>query len=158
MFNIDFRQIVYNILPHFLRKPGILAYLYSAVKPLKDLNTTFTTFRTTTNYNLSFTGQTIYLKHFLNDQHDPVGRGIYITNINNDPYNYLFNVIEGAPLQYVYNTAEGNPYYLNNFSEVLAGNDFTIFVPAALVYNSIDLNEDVKNYAQAGVTWNIQTY
>ena len=121
MFSIDFRQLVYNILPHFLRKAGALAYLYAAVKQLKDLNTTFTTFRNTTNYNLSFTGQTIYLEHYLNDQFDPVGSGIYITNLNNNPYNYLFNVIEAGPEQYVYNTAEGNPYYLSNYSEVLAG-------------------------------------
>ena len=158
MFNIDFRRLIYNLLPHFLRKAGTLAYLYSAIQPLRTLNNIFIGFRNNTNYNLSFTGQTIYLEHYLNDQYDPIGRGIYITNLNLAPYNYIFNVIESQPEQYVFNTAEGNPFYIDNYAEVLAGLDFTIFTPVALTINLIDFNADVTTYAQAGVTWDVQTY
>lgn len=155
---LDWKNVFYNLLPHFLRKAVTLDYIYSVSRPLFLLNFTFNSFRTNTLYRLDFTGQTIYLTHYLNDQHDPLNRAIYITNNNTNPYNYLFNVGENYPDQYVYNTAEGNPWYLQNYAEVLAGNDFTIFVPATLVYNEIDFNENVGYYAMAGVSWNIQTY
>jgi len=38
MFNIDFKDIKFQLTPHFLRKDNLLKLMFSAVKPLKTIN------------------------------------------------------------------------------------------------------------------------
>ena len=38
MFNVDFKDIKFQLTPHFLRKDNLLKLMFSAIKPLKELN------------------------------------------------------------------------------------------------------------------------
>lgn len=159
MFNVDFRQIFYNVLPFFLRSPISLAWVYSWAKPLKDLNIIFSAFRDNTIYKLQFTSQTIYLEHYLNDQFDQIGRGIYI--VTNDVVTITFlglsfevqfkineyNNIEGQPSPFVYNT-----------SEQIDAPNFSVYIPNTLVFNINELNEKINFYNQAGKSFEIIYY
>jgi len=159
MFNIDFRQIVYNLTPFFLRSEKNLAYIYALVKPLKDLNVIFNSYRTNTLYNLQFTSQTIYLEHFLNDQFDPIGRGIYIETLDELDFIFIFNLVESKPAYYLYNKAEAEPpIYFKNNTELINEINFTIFVPVGVSFNSDVLSGKVDFYNQAGKNYTIQTY
>jgi hypothetical protein len=37
-FNVSFRDIAYQLIPHFLRTTNFMSYIYSIVKPIRDLN------------------------------------------------------------------------------------------------------------------------
>lgn len=159
MFDINVNRIIKRFMPHFLRKPVMIDYLSGAAKALKDVNNLFVTLRDETLLKLSYTGQTIYLERLLNDNYDPTLRGIYIDNTNVQGFNYVRNVIENAPAFYVNNKVEAaTPDYFDNIAEVEASIHFIVNVPVAVVFDSIDLNDDVRRYAQAGKTWSVVTF
>ena len=80
IFNIDFKDIKFQLTPHFLRKENLLKLMFSAVKPLKDINNDGVVVESfgqknsslhqfilfITNF-LNFDARTIYLEKFLND-------------------------------------------------------------------------------------------
>lgn len=159
MFDIDINKIFRRFMPHFLRKPVMLDYLASAAKAIKDVNINFVALRDAVLLKLSFTGQTIYLEKLLNDNYDPVLRRIYIDNTNIQNYIYWRNVIESAPPFYLFNDSEVSaPVYLSNYSEVEASIHFIVNIPVAVTFDPIDVNADVRRYAQAGKTWIIETF
>lgn len=146
-------------MPHFLRKPDMLDYLSGAAKGLKDVNDLFVTLRDETLLKLSYTGQTIYLERLLNDNYDPILRRIYIDNTNVQNFVYWRNVIENSPEVYLNNKAEAaTPDYLGNVVELIASIHFIVNVPVTLVFDTIDFNDDIRRYAQAGKTWTIVTF
>lgn len=38
IFNTDFKDIIFQLTPHFLRKDNFLRYIFAGIKPLKELN------------------------------------------------------------------------------------------------------------------------
>lgn len=159
MFNIDFRHIVYNLTPYFLRSDANLSFLYSLVEAVGELNVVFNSFRDNTLYLLQFTSQIIYLEHYLNDQFDPIGRGIYITNLEELDWVFLYNFIEQKPPLFIFNKAEAaTPVYFKNFSELINENNFIINIPVAVTYVENVVRAKVDFYNQAGKNYTIVTY
>ena len=159
MFDIDFRHVAYNLLPHFLRGDKNLSWLYSLVEPIKELNIIFNSFRDNTLYNLQFTGQTIYLEHFLNDQFDPIGRGIYITTLDELDWIFHFQKAEAKPPFYYYNASEGMPFiYLKNQTELLNEVNFIVNVPVAVVFDELFMRAKIDYYNHIGRIYEIVTY
>ena len=88
MFNVDFKDIKFQLTPHFLRKDNLLKLMFSAIKPLKTINNDgvvvesfgqpnsslhqFVLF--ITNF-LNFDARTIFLEKFLNDIYAKVSAG-----------------------------------------------------------------------------------
>ena len=80
MFNVDFKDIKFQLTPHFLRKENLLKLMFSAIKPLKDINNDGVVVESfgqknsslhqfilfITNF-LNFDARTIFLEKFLND-------------------------------------------------------------------------------------------
>ena len=80
MFNVDFKDVIFQLDPHFLRKDNFLRFIFSGIKPLKTINNDgvlvesfgqkdasleqFILF--ITNF-LDFDARTIFLEKFLND-------------------------------------------------------------------------------------------
>lgn len=159
MFNIDFRHIVYNLTPYFLRSDENLSWLYSLIEPVAELNIVFNSFRDNTLYLLQFTSQTIYLEHYLNDQFDPIGRGIFITNLDELDWIFLRNEIEQKPPFYLFNDVEAAPpVYFKNYTELLNDTNFIINIPVAVSYVENIVRARVDFYNQAGKNYTIVTY
>jgi len=159
MFDVDFRKLFYNMLPHFLRAPKALAWLDSLSRPLRTLNGVFSSFRNNTNYKLQFTSQVIYLEHYLNDQFDPVQRRIFITNINDIGLRFIYTLPEAEPRQPIYLKSEGEtPIYMVTAQEVLDTDNFIINVPISLVFNTNVFRAKVDFYNQAGKIYLIETF
>lgn len=165
MFSILFNLLIDRLLPWFLFKPKTKDWLYSLVKPLKELHETFKDYRDNVIYALSFTGQVIYLEHLLNDKFDNSNRGIWIDTLDNFNYQFIFNKIEAAPKRYFFNKSEGQPaQYIFNKSEYQSQNDFIINVPIAVgdVVADATLRSEiiaqVNVYRQAGKRFNIINY
>lgn len=159
MFEVDFRKVFYNLIPHFLRSTAQLAWLDSLQKPLKALNDTFSKFRNYYNYRFLFTAQTIYLEHYLNDKFDQLTRGIFIANLEQTDFTFVYNKIEVKPAFYFYNKAEAKPpYYLYNWDELLTGDTFVINVPVAVSFTETNMRAEVDFYNNAGRNYSIITY
>jgi hypothetical protein len=159
VFNIDFRHIAYNLTPFFKRRPAFIAWIYSLVRPLKESNNSFVSFANNIEYNLTFTSETNVLERFLNDQFDPVSRGIFITNINEVDFQFFFNKSEGKARTFIFNKSEGEPpFYVYNKSELLQSVNFIINVPVSVVFDSAIMRERVQFYNQAGKNFTIITY
>lgn len=87
-FNVDFKDIIFQLTPHFLRKNDFLRFIFSGIKPLKTINNDGVVVESfgqknsslhqfilfITNF-LNFDARTIFLEKFLNDIYAKVTEG-----------------------------------------------------------------------------------
>lgn len=119
-FNLNIKDILFQILPNDFRQTKYLSYLYSIGKALQSLNDRFYGNNPLTDYGsylywqyqLQFSGQTIYLEHYLNDNYDEAQRRIYIQNTAGGRL-YLFNKDELIAPVYFYNLWDSANLYSN---------------------------------------------
>lgn len=92
IFNVDFKDIKFQLTPFFLRKDNLLKLMFSAIKPLKTINNDGVVVESfgqknsslhqfilfITNF-LNFDARTIFLEKFLNDIYAKVTEGWLIT-------------------------------------------------------------------------------
>ncbi len=150
MFDVDFNDIAVKLTPVFLRKKRFFYFLKACLKPLKSINLDFLKLRSNIHYRLLFNGQVIYLNHYLNDVYDPIKRRIYIDDVSNIDYNYVYNNPEQLQDLYLSNTAEDTPLYLLNYLEYIKKVHFIINIPTDVSYNELLLRSQVDIYRQAG--------
>ena len=145
MFNINFQKIVYNLIPFFLRKEKNLDYIYSLIKPLKDVNVLFFALVNKINYKLTYTSESNVLARFLNNEYSTTG--ISISNNNATDYLFVFNKSESKPKTYVFTKEER----LNRPS-------FTVNVPISVTFVEAELRSKINVYNQVGKIYTITTY
>ena len=159
MYSIDFQNIVYNITPYFKRTLAFLHWIYSLIRPLKEKNIEFVAFAANIEYDLTFTAETNVLEQFLNEQFAPLLGGIFITNIDEVDFQFIFNKVEAKPPVYIFNKSEGEPpFYVFKKSELLQSINFIINVPLAVVFDPIVMRERVDFYNLVGKNYTIITY
>jgi len=131
-YDLNYNILSVQLLPTFLRKQRILAFLQVLVLPINKLYYQWFVFRKDNLYKLAHTGQVCYLRKVLNDRFDFVNRGIRIGD--GQQYERL----------YIYTNAELNPKYLGKLflhtrsDYADTGVDFIVYVPIEL---------DIDNYA-----------
>jgi hypothetical protein len=81
VYDIDFRRLVLLLLPTFLRRPRIVAFVSALISPLSQLHGRFKRFRDDIDYRLTHNSQTCYLRGALNDLLDPVERRITVSDV-----------------------------------------------------------------------------
>jgi len=160
MYSINFRSLFKAITPAFLRRNALLAFLYSFAKPLQTLNDTVVVpWRARVRNLVLFDGRLIMLEKRLNDEYlliyDPNEREddialsaiVYIENIADNNYSYLFNLSEGRPPTYLFNASEGGAAtYLYNYSESGTYPRFIVWIPNLLggTYETALTNDNLK--------------
>jgi hypothetical protein len=77
-FRINFNRLAVLLLPTFLRKPLIIAFLHAAYSQITALYLLLLNYRNTKNYRLTHNGQVCYLRAVLNDYFDNEQRRIEI--------------------------------------------------------------------------------
>jgi hypothetical protein len=136
IFEINYRRLAALLLPTFLRKEALLAFLRAMGSPVVTLYNLFLTHRTNNLYRLRMNGQVCYLRRLLNDAFPEaggairiedgaaVGRWQYAWDAEYDPYlKYLLI----GPL-----TPEGGTVFWDK-STILEGvSGFTVVVPRAV--------------------------
>lgn len=147
-YNLNFNKLVQLLLPTFLRKPRIIAYLQCAFTPLIGIYDEFKQLRLDDHYKLDHTWQKCYMEAVLNDMFDLDERKIRI--IEGDRYER----------NYIYTHAEQKPKYLGtlflrraeDYSDT--GYDFTVDM-ANVTANHYDVVALVKFYKLEGTRFNI---
>ncbi len=137
-FDLDIKKLSVELLPTFLRKPVIVAFLVALTAPLISIYRAFTKYRKNTNYRLNHNGQVCYLRKVLNDRFDPIQRRIEIGDISRKEPLYIFTVSENLPL-YIFteneiNGSNNTPQYL--FTDTETGKksaaDFIVKLPSEI--------------------------
>ncbi|MBD3748500.1 MAG: hypothetical protein IE931_03295 [Sphingobacteriales bacterium] len=134
VFNIDFEKLVLWLIPTFLRKPIIYAYVKALVNPAAQLHQEFLNNWESNLYKLSHNSQVFSIESVLNDKFDPVERRIYITN------GFTKDRI------YAYTRTELKPVYLpiplfNRGDYADTGVDFIVWIPNVVAMNTESLIE-----------------
>lgn len=157
---LDFKKVFVHFLAVKLRGEKMVAWVESMLTPLQSLHDQFSVWAYDLRYDLSFSGQQIYLEHLLNDVFDASERRIYI----DDPLGtiqlseYIFNKVESQPDKILYNKSEGKKLIIYNRSEInVSTDDFVIHVPST-VFNQISMSRIVDKYRQAGKIYSFQTF
>jgi len=159
VFNVNFRDLVNQIAPHFLRKDEFLRLLFSKIKPLTDINndgvivesfgqvdSSLYQFTLFINNFLNFDARTIFLEKFLNQVYDPVNEGIVIVNDNTTHVQYLFNDAEQKPDVFMYNQWDATISYVD------APEDFVFEDNVIYKANAASLNKQPPNAS----FWDVQ--
>lgn len=160
MYEIDFIKLINNLLPWFLRKPVMKAWLKALAAPLESLYGQFMEFIDKKRWDASITGQVAVLEIMLNKEfyNDETLRKIFISDNDLDERVYLFNLAEGQEPTYLYNDSEVFlPLFITNSDERTA-TDFTVWVPDNLVFDINYMTGLVKKFKMAGPVFDIKTY
>lgn len=131
-YDIDYKKLAVLLLPTFLRKPVLTAYLQALLVPVSQLHYTWLQKRLDDWYVLNHTGKVYSLRNVLNDKLDVASRRIYITDGNAFPRKYIYTRAEKKPVflgkLFIYQNSE----YLNT------GVDFIVFVPQEVIDTKIN--------------------
>jgi hypothetical protein len=122
-YKVDFKKLAILMLPTFLRKPIVVAYLQSLLVPIDSVYYNWSVFRNDNIYKMQHNGQICYLRKALNDKFDPSLRRIYIGNGNRYERQYLYTTPEDRP-RYL-----GTMYLHQNLDYADTGLDFIVYVP-----------------------------
>jgi hypothetical protein len=148
---IDYDKLGLLLLPTFLRKPKMIAFVITVFSPIKSLHYKWLQKRDFDWYRLTHTDQVCKLRKVLNDNLDPSLRRIYL------------GVGTAFPRQYIYTESENKPKYLGNFfiksqnEYENTGVDFIVFVPTEIINASIYQLKYLLNYYKlAGKRYNIE--
>jgi hypothetical protein len=157
-FEINYKRLVLLLLPTFLRKELLVAFLRAATSPVVTRYNLFLTNRSNNLYRLRMNGQVCYLRRVLYDAFPEAGGAIriedgvtvgwwlYAWDADYDPYsNYL-------PI-----TDDGTVFC--DKSTILEGvSGFTVIVPRALfnANNDAKLRSLLNNYKLLSKSYTIQ--
>lgn len=145
-YNINFDKLAILLLPTFLRKPTLVAYVQALLQPIDDLHYAWLQKRNEVDfYKLQHTGQVCRLRKVLNDQLDNTQRRIRIGNGNAFKRSHIFT------------DAENKPKFLGTFfirsknEYENTGVDFVVFVPQSIIdQEPFKLDYLIKFYKLAG--------
>lgn len=130
-FNINFRKLVVEWLPTFLRSPLILAFSFVMISPLERLYIEFLRKRTEHINRMQHNFQKFSMQKRLNDVFDVVERRIEIVSALNYIGTYLYTEAEDdaqfSKTKWLY--GDVSPIYLRTESEPSTDFDFIVLIP-----------------------------
>jgi hypothetical protein len=143
-YKVDYKKLAILMLPSFLRKPILVAYLQSLLVPIDSLYYQWSVFRNDNIYKMQHNGQICYLRKALNDKFDPSLRRIWIGNGNRYERQYLYTTPEDRP-KYL-----GKMYLHQNLDYADTGLDFIVYVPQTIIDESPFALKALIDFYKAG--------
>ena len=151
-YHLNINKLSELLLPTFLRKEKMLAWLRALHFPLIKIVDDFNFNRNQNLYNLAHNGQVCYLRKALNDRFDVSERRIKITDGNRYKRQYIYTQGERKP-KYL-----GVMYLRQNTDYADTGVDFIVEVPKGLKYNDYEMKALIEFYKLASKRYKIQKY
>ncbi|WP_268846728.1 hypothetical protein [Flavobacterium aestivum] len=150
-YKVDFNRLAVLMLPTFLRKPLLVAYLQSLLVPIDSLYYKWSIFRNDNLYKVQHTGQICYLRKVLNDKLDVSRRRIYIGDGNRHKRQYLYTKGENRP-RYL-----GTMFLWQNSDYADTGVDFIVYAPQEIINTSpYELKALIEFYKAGGKRYKIE--
>lgn len=108
MFNVNYRDVIIAVTPHFLRKDNFKRILFSIIKPLQTLNNNGTPIQFFNQKNVSLFPFTLFITRFLQVEQTTLGIQKYLNELF-DPTDELIEIVNNnTPLlvDYDFNNSE----------------------------------------------------
>ena len=135
IYTLDINLLGIHLLPIDLRKPKMIAWIKSMLKPVGNLHTQFINYRRKTVYKIDHTSQVYSMEKVCNDKFDQAQRRIYIVDGVYRSALYFYNPDENEPIHF-YNSAENNPQHFYNPGELQNLDvDFVVVLPTEFQFN-----------------------
>ena len=140
IFELNLRRLVILLLPTFLRKARLIAWLQILIAPLEQLQYSFNQKRNSDLVTLMHNGQKCYLRKILNDSFDQTLRRIRIEDMTH------FNAV------YIYTEAENQPVYLEekylytSGEMQVSGVNFSVRIPKTLRTRNVEIKALIEAY------------
>ena len=135
MFNIDFNRLILWLIPAFLRRAKLYAWLQTLCSPVVNIYDEFIKERDANLYKLSHNSQVFSLEKVMNDKFDSQERRIYISDGFTKDRIYIHRRIEDKPVYL-------HPIYLHNRGDYAdTGVDFIVWIPWAVFMSPQNLVE-----------------
>lgn len=150
-YNVDFNKLAILMLPSFLRKKVMVAYIQSLLVPIASIHYQWKQKRLADWYKIEHTGQVCRLRKVLNDALDVSQRRIYIDEGNSFGRKYIYTRAENKPVFL------GKMFIYQNSDYTDTGVDFIVFVPKEIINTQIhELNALITFYKLASKRYKIQ--
>jgi hypothetical protein len=158
IFEINYKRLVLLLLPTFLRKETLVAFLHVETTPVVTLYNLFLTNRNNNLYRLRMNGQVCYLRRVLNDAFPEAGGAIRIEDgVTAGWWLYAWDKDYDPYTNYLPITDEGTVFC--DKATILEGvSGFTVVVPHAIysVNNDAKLRSLLNNYKLLSKSYTMQ--
>lgn len=173
MININFYVQVVRLLPNFMRKPKMIAWLWRNIKPISDLHAIFLLYGEKIKRKIQVTSQIISLEWLLNflfnSAFEPIttngsidysNGGIWIENNPLQvPQQYVWSDFDVQPPLYIYSENDNIPAtYIYSWPDYWQQYHYVIWWPLSLPLNDLLVQSVVNEYNTVGKKYIIQTY
>lgn len=151
-FKISFDKLVIQLLPTFLRKPRMIAFITLFSKVLTDLHNAWLVKKTADETWLNHNSQVCYLRKVLNDEFDDLQRRIRITDGQLYERKYIYTLGEKKPVYL------GKLFIRQTVDYADTGIDFFVVVPTEITnmeQNKFKLEAWVNRYKLASKRYKI---
>lgn len=153
-WHVSFCKLSQLLLPTFLRKKRMIAWLCVLTHPISTLYSDWLKNRRNNLYIVEHNSQVCYLRKVLNDEFDRALRRIIITDgLNLDAF-YIYTEGEGKP-QWLHTESENNPIYLHPSSAYAGAVDFYVVVPSDLIFDENKMRALIDFYRLASKRYEI---
>lgn len=149
-YKVDYDKLILLLLPTFLRKPKLFAYLKALVSPIKILYDLWSLSRNQNLQILKYNSQRCYLRGALNDRYDNDLRRITISNTSNRTQDYIYTEAENTPVFL------GTMFLETEFNYAGTTVDFIVNVPHEILNkNTNEIAATIEFYVLAGKSYQI---
>lgn len=149
-YKVDWDRLLLLLLPTFLRKPVLFAYIKALVSPIASLHYSWERYREGNLKKLSYNGQRCYLRKALNDYCDPDLRRIFIGDTQGSEPDYLYTQEENLDVYL------GTMYLETEFNYSTTTIDFLVNVPQDVLDAKInEITALLEFYKLAGKSYQI---
>lgn len=143
IYNINWYRLVKMLVLPAVNKPTLLAFINSALAPIRTNYDAFLSFKQDAEYRVQHNGQVCYLQKMLNDKFDNSLRRIRVQNVKPKERLYFYYEEDNSPV-FFYNEVD-YPVFFYNTQDYYNAFDFEVLVPEALA-SQINLMEIEINY------------
>jgi|SRR5690554_1117709 len=144
IYNINWYRLVKMLVLPAVNKPTLLAFINSALAPIRTNYDAFLSFKQDAEYRVQHNGQVCYLQKMLNDKFDNSLRRIRVQNVQPKERLYFYYEEDNAAV-FFYNNGDDKPVFFYNPQDYYNEFDFEVLVPEALA-SQINLMEIEINY------------
>ena len=156
IYEFDHVKLATQLLPSFMRKPRMVAFVASLIKPLSDIYVLFNSERARLNVEVNYNSQELLFGFVLNNLFDNVLRRITVeTNTAVGVYISAYLQAESQPRTAAYVQGEGDKIIVGTYQEAIV-TDFFVKVPAALLAaKTVPITRIIKKYKITGKTFEL---
>lgn len=157
-YNVDIYKLGVYLLPPFLRKKRLYAFLCVFLYPFYWLCKEFKDYRKTSLQKLNVNGQVAYIEKKLNDEFELENREIYITDSGALKPNLSDLYSDASVTMTVYPDNSEDVLYLESGNESVKSEDYIVNVPSFLEDQIERIRTLVEYNKPAGRTYKINLY